>query len=96
MEEIKLAAVNAHESLRHSLFLLEHLRSDFENEVPKKEGKALIETFNELVKTATADIYNCTDFLYQVFSLDDMESPRDLVEEFKAKSEEVSYWTYLG
>ncbi len=36
MEEIQIAAVNAHDNLRHTLFIIEHLRSDFVTTFPKK------------------------------------------------------------
>ncbi|MGA7721852.1 MAG: hypothetical protein WCA84_11835 [Ignavibacteriaceae bacterium] len=75
MEKIKDTAIQAHESLRHILFQLDHLRNDFINEMPKSSlGKELSEYFSELSKTAQAAVYDCSDFC---FSLHECESIED-------------------
>ncbi len=90
MEEIKIAAVNAHDSIRLVLFQLEHLRSNFANDLPKKNvSKELNETFNVLIKTATADVYTCADFLYQIFSIEDMDSLKILIDDFESIAKEI-------
>ncbi len=76
MEQVKNAAIEAHESLRLVLYQLEHLCSDFDNEMPKYElGKNLSNHFSELIKITTTTIYNCTDFC---FALNEVESFEDI------------------
>lgn len=90
-EDIKIQALNAHDSLRLVLYQLEHLRSDFANGIIKKGiGIELIETLDEQVKTIMSDAYLCADFLHQVFLVDDIDSLKTLIEDFKSKSAEFA------
>ena len=87
MEEIKIAAAKAHENIKLILFEIEHLRSDFENEIPKnKLGKELTDHFNELVKIFEPKIYDCAEFCFQIHECESLDDIKRIIEEVSIES----------